>query len=181
MPKDSKLSEECIYQGRIREIEKQIIDFFVKIGENRYLTPKFSMIFGYLIIHQTLSQSELSKLTGYSIATISNTLRLMLSLNLANKRLKPNSHEYEYYLFSDNRSSTPQSSKFKLESVQKALDFFSRKKQELEDSNLSERKGYMLLHQRIEELFKFLIVWKSLIEYQKTLFIEFLKKNQLKI
>ena len=102
MPKDRKLSKEYVYQKRIREIEEEIIDFLVKIGEHRYLTPKFSTIFGYLIIHRALSQSELNELTGYSIATVSNTLRLMLSLNLANKRLRPNSHEYEYYVFGEN-------------------------------------------------------------------------------
>jgi len=181
MLNDKKISKEYIYQGRLGEIEKQIIDFFVKIGEHRYLNPKFSMIFGYLIIHHSLSQSELSELTGYSIATVSNTLRLMVSLNLANKRLRPNSHEYEYYLFGENKSLTPQSSKFKLESVQTALDFFSQKKQQLEKSNLQERKGYSLLHQRIEELLNFLNVWKSMIEYQKLLFTEFMKKNQLSI
>lgn len=181
MPKDEKLSKEYVYQKRIREIEKEIIDFLVKIGEQRYLTPKFSIIFGYLIIHRVLSQSELSDLTGYSIATVSNTLRLMLSLNLASKRLRPNSHEYEYYIFGENTSLTPQSSKFKLESVQQGLDFFSNKKQQIEKSNLKERKGYNLLLQRIEELINFLIVWKSMIEFQTTLFIEFMKKNQLSI
>ena len=181
MPKDRKLSKEYVYQKRIREIEEEIIDFLVKIGEHRYLTPKFSTIFGYLIIHRALSQSELNELTGYSIATVSNTLRLMLSLNLANKRLRPNSHEYEYYVFGENKSLTPQSSKFKLESVQHALDFFSNKKQQLENSNLNEKKGYSLLLQRIEELLNFLNVWKSMIQYQKTLFIEFMKKNKISI
>ena len=179
MLKDEKLSKEYIYQKRIREIEKEIIDFFVKIGEHRYLTTKFSTIFGYLIIHRALSQSELNELTGYSIATISNTLRLMLNLNLASKRLRPNSHEYEYYVFGENKSLTPQSSKFKLESVQHGLDFFSNKKQQLENSNLNEKKGYNLLLQRIEELLNFLIVWKSMLEYQKRLLLEFMKENQL--
>jgi hypothetical protein len=66
-----------------------------------------------------------------------------------------------------------------LESVQYALDFFSNKKQQLENSNLNEKKGYNLLLQRTEELLNFLIVWKSMLEYQKTLFFEFMKENQL--
>jgi len=179
MPIDNSLSNQHIYEGRMREIEKQIIDFFIKIGLHRYLTPKFSMIFGYIIIHRALSQSELSNLTGYSVATVSNTLKLMISLNLANKRLRPNSHEYEYFIFSENTSLTPQSSKFKLDSVQKALEFFSNKKQQLETSNLTGKKGYLLLLQRIEELLAFLNIWRSMIEYQKTLFIEFMKEKSI--
>jgi len=177
----NKSSKKHIYQGRIREIEENIIEFLVKIGKHRYLTPKFSMIFGYLLIHQFLSQSELSDLTGYSIATISNTLRIMTNLRLANKRLRPNSHEFEYYLFSENlnlsnSNLTPQSSKFKLDAVQEAFDFFSQKKLELQNSNLNDKKGYLLLIQRIEELLNFLIVWKSILEHQRTLLIEFMNK-----
>lgn len=167
---------EHIFEGKMRDFEKQIVDSFVKIGEFRYLTPKVSTIFAYLVIHGALTQSNLKDLTGYSLGTISNTLNLMMSINLVDKKLIPGTHTFIYHLFRGSSETMPQSSQYKLESVNEAKIFFQNKIKELEESKLKNCKGYIILLRRLREMMEFLNIWIKLLQIQKDMILQFKKE-----
>ena len=161
-----------IFEGKMREFEKQIVDAFVKIGEFRYLSPKISIIFTYLVIHGPLTQSDLKDLTGFSLGTISNTLNLMMSINLVDKKLITGTHTFEYHLFRGTTELMPQSSRFKLESVNEAKKFFEIIIEKVEKSDLKKQKGYALLLLRLREMLEFLKIWIRILEIQKEYIIQ---------
>ncbi|MFX1391323.1 MAG: winged helix-turn-helix transcriptional regulator [Promethearchaeota archaeon] len=161
------------FEGIIREIEKSFIKLIVDIGNLGPLSPKFTEIFGYLMIHGHLTQLQLSELTGFSIGTVSSNLNQMLSLGLVRKELIPKTRTYKYIFLGDKGNLELQASFMKTEVVNSVIAFFEQKLNEL--SNYDDEKGFTLLEERINAMLIFFHWHKKAIERKFAIL-----KNELK-
>jgi DNA-binding transcriptional regulator GbsR (MarR family) len=85
-----------------KKLEKQIIDFFIKISGFLNLNAKATEIFAYLQIYGALTQEQLKELTAFSSSTISITLQYFLNTDVATKDIIPNSRKKLYRLRREN-------------------------------------------------------------------------------
>lgn len=72
------LNDYIEFDPEIVEIEKEIINFFIKSRLLAKLKPLFIKILSFFITRKTLTQNDLQKLTGLSAGTISQEINKML-------------------------------------------------------------------------------------------------------
>ncbi|MFX0036772.1 MAG: hypothetical protein ACFE9I_14175 [Candidatus Hermodarchaeota archaeon] len=162
------------FEGIIRELEKEFIKLIVDIGNIGPLSPKFTEILGYLMIHGHLTQAQLSELTEFSIGTISSNLNQMLYLGLIRKKLIPKTRTYQYIFLGDKGNLEMQASFMKTEVVSSVIAFFEKKSNEL--FNYDKEKGFNLLKERITSILTFFQWHKRAIERKFTI-LKNLEKN----
>lgn len=86
-----------LLKGKLKEYEKQLVDLIVALGMSRGVGEKNFRIAAYIMIHKKLTVKQLHTLTGYSIASISNYLRLLSNSGLLRKKKITGTKSYEYY------------------------------------------------------------------------------------
>ena len=86
-----------ILKGQLKEYQEQLVDFFIALGISRGFGEKNFRIAAYIMIHKKLTVKQLHTLTGYSIASISNYLRLLSNSGLLRKKKISRTKSYEYY------------------------------------------------------------------------------------
>ena len=155
------------FEGIIRELEKNLIELIVDMGNIGPLSPKFVEILGYLMIHGHLTQAQLSKLTDFSIGTISSNLNQMLSLNLVRKELIPKTKTYQYIFLGDKGNLEREASFMKTEVVNSVIAFFKEKLNEL--MKFDNEQGFDLLKERINAMLTFFHWHKKAIEKKFTI------------
>jgi DNA-binding MarR family transcriptional regulator len=155
------------FKGIIREIEKTFIKLIVDMGSIGPLSPKFTEILGYLMIHGHLTQAQINELTGFSIGTVSSNLNQMLTLGLVRKELIPKTRTYQYIFLEDKGNLEMQASFMKTEVINSVIAFFEERLNEL--LNFENEKGFNLLKQRINAILTFFRWHKKAIERKFTL------------
>ncbi|MCK4319963.1 hypothetical protein KAW38_05350 [Candidatus Micrarchaeota archaeon] len=74
----------------IEKTDEEFINLFVKIGKHWNLTNLQAKILGYVFLQlEPLSMEELTKKTGYSLASISNNVRFLERIGIIEKTSKP--------------------------------------------------------------------------------------------
>jgi DNA-binding transcriptional regulator GbsR (MarR family) len=85
------------FDPEIREIEKEVVDFFATKGsEFTGRHPIISTVMTYFYIRKNLTQHDLQTLTGYSAGTISKAVRQLIKMNMITKELIPGTHKHLY-------------------------------------------------------------------------------------
>lgn len=87
--------------NEFKEIENQIINFYVEIGQMLDQNKTSTKIFAYFKIYQSLTQDDLKLLTRFSSSTISTTLQSFLQSGILTKEVIPNMRKYAYRLKDD--------------------------------------------------------------------------------
>ena len=85
------------FDPEIRDIEKEIVDFFVTKGsEFTGRHPIVSTVMTYFYIRKNLTQHDLQHLTGYSAGTVSKAVRQLVKMNMITKQTIPGTHKHIY-------------------------------------------------------------------------------------
>jgi len=155
-------SKPYIYQGKIREYEIRLIDFFMKAGLVKGQSPTFTTIIGYLLIHKRLTQMQLRELTGFSRGAISNNLNLLKNTGLVSKELIKGTRKHYYTFGGDMSQVSSKTGIFKKELNDTAKSYFMAKLIELKQ--LPNKKGYNLLFERISAIMNFLNIHKKILD-----------------
>ncbi len=79
-----------------KKIEREIVTFYKTVGKMMNLNPKMTEVFAYLKIYDALTQKQLKQLTGFSLGTISSTLKLFLQTDIISRKLIPKTHQNLY-------------------------------------------------------------------------------------
>lgn len=153
-----------IFERKIREYEKRLIDFFLEMGEISGRSSVIYAIIGYLLIHGSLTQKQLKNLTGFSIGSISNKLNALTSIGAITKKLIKGTHTFEYSFGGDLSQVLSNTSFFKFETFTVAIKFVQTKINELNEKNNQNKKGYKILSKRMAELLNFLLLGKKLLD-----------------
>ncbi|PVX26160.1 MAG: hypothetical protein CW691_02235 [Candidatus Bathyarchaeum sp.] len=85
------------FAPEIREIEKEVVDFFATKGsEFTGRHPIVSTVMTYFYIRKNLTQHDLQILTGYSAGTISKAVRQLIKMNMITKETIQGTHKHIY-------------------------------------------------------------------------------------
>jgi len=152
-----------IFEGKIKEYENRLIDFFVKAGQIKGQSKSFATIVGYFIIHKSLTQAQVKELTGFSKGSVSTNLNYLESFGSLKKKLIKGTREYLYSFGRNISQISTSTGAFKKEINQMATQFFQSKIEEL--NNYKGKKGYELLSKRLIGVMKFLKIHKRLIDH----------------
>ena len=85
-------------ETELRAIEKRLVEIIVNLGYFKGRSRRTSEILAYLYIHNKVTQKMLRKATGYSLGTVSNTLKELRQLRLIRESRTPEGHERLYEL-----------------------------------------------------------------------------------
>jgi len=86
----------------MESIEKEFIDFYIKVGKTWGMDILSSKLLGILYLDpKEISIEELAKKTGYSLASISNKMRFLENFGMITRIKKPGSRKVYYYMEKD--------------------------------------------------------------------------------
>jgi DNA-binding transcriptional regulator GbsR (MarR family) len=156
-------SKSYLFEGKIREYEKRLLDFFVRAGNLKGQNSVLATIIGCLLIHKEhgLTQTQIKELTGLSKGAISTNLKIMTDTPILKKQLIKGTREYSYSFGGDFSAIASGTGAYKIETNEIAKQFFQTKTLELDRNK--EKNGYKIISQRIEDISQFLEIHRSLI------------------
>ncbi len=163
MASNKKSKKKHLFEGKIREYEKQIIDFFVRMGKERGQTPTFGAIGAYLLIHGDLTQAQLKELTGFSLGSISTTLNASVSIGYIEKKLIKGTHTFKYSFGGDLSQAASKTAMLKSEINDATREFFQAKMKDLNEQRFENKKGYKILVERIHRMMNFLKIHRKFV------------------
>ncbi|MBY8990583.1 MAG: hypothetical protein KGD58_07505 [Candidatus Lokiarchaeota archaeon] len=141
-----------LFSERLRKYENKLVEFFVDIGTRKRVNPKMLKISSYLLIHGSLTQSELKELTGLSMGTISTFLSVMIGMGRFQKERIPKTHTFEYSYSGNLEEMTIRGIDVMVSSLTSMGVYLNAKKKQLKDLAVQNKKGAEHLSQRIDEL-----------------------------
>jgi len=169
-------SKSHVYEGKIRVYEKQLIEILVDAGKTKGQNAVFASIIGYLLLHRSLTQTQLKQLTGYSKGAISQSLQLLSNAPAIKKEPLEGQREFLYTLGADMADIASNIGSYKSESNELAIKFLKNKLQELEINR--DKNGYEILSKRVTKMVKFFEYNVSLLEkIKESSFIKELKED----
>ncbi len=87
---------------KMDDIEKEFVEYYQKLGSIHNLDNLFTKIFAILFIEpKAVPMEELAKKTGYSLASISNKLKMLESMNFITRKTSPGTRKVYVYLEKD--------------------------------------------------------------------------------
>jgi len=146
-------SKSHIYDGKIRVYEKRLIEILIDAGKSKGQSPVFGSIIGYLLLHDSLTQTQLKELTGFSKGAISQSLKLLSSAPAINKEPIEGAREYNYAFGVNMADIANNIGSYKSESNELAINFLQSKIQELD--KCKDKIGYDILSKRVTEMINF--------------------------
>jgi DNA-binding transcriptional regulator GbsR (MarR family) len=85
-------------ETELKAIEKRLVEIIVNLGYFKGRSRRTSEILAYLCIHNKVTQKMLRKATGYSLGTVSNTLKELRQLGVIRESRDPEERERLYEL-----------------------------------------------------------------------------------
>jgi DNA-binding transcriptional regulator GbsR (MarR family) len=155
-------TQDHIFEGRIRDYEKELIEFYNDVGKVRGQNPKFSTILGYMMIHGSLTQNQLKELTGFSLATVSNILNAMILMKTAIKKRIKGTNAFTYTF--DISQIAVRSTSNKIEEFEKQVKFYILMVSKLKQKEYKDKEGQSMLLERLSQMLNFVSTWKELTE-----------------
>lgn len=125
----------------LRALEKKLVEIIVNLGYFKGRSRRTSEIFAYFCIHNKVKQEMLRKATGYSLGTVSNTLKELRQLGLIRESRDPEGRERLYEL------AVPLSQQFAHYSVamnryfHEWNEFLEQLENELRKNHIAKKKG----------------------------------------
>ena len=144
--------QDQLFDEKLRNYEKKLVQFFIDIGEQKRVNPKFLKMSSYLILHKKLTQKQLKELTGFSIGTISTFLSILLGTGFYEKQRIEGTHTYTYRYKGNVEDFTTKGIEIALDSFLNSESFLKKKKEELKTLMKQNKKGAKHLSQRIDEI-----------------------------
>jgi DNA-binding transcriptional regulator GbsR (MarR family) len=84
------------FDPEIRQIEQEIVAFFVEKTTYTGRHPIVSAVMAYFYIRRSLTQRDLQKLTGFSAGAISKAVRQLVDMNVITREMIPSTHKHIY-------------------------------------------------------------------------------------
>jgi len=172
-------SKPRLIEGKLRTVEKRLVDVLTKMGYLKGRSQKASEITAHIYVNQEVTQKILRKLTGYSLGTISTALQVLEKQRFVRKHSHPDTREYHYEL-----DGTISQIKFRsLIDVQQYLSqiesFLREIEVKLSRPDLSEKKGYEKIRQFIDDMKVLIPAYKRVMQRFRTLAPDVKAKQEL--
>jgi len=142
-----------IYEGKIRDYEKRLIEILIEAGKTKGQNAVFGSIIGYLLLHGSLTQTQLKELTGFSKGAISQTLKILSRTPAIKKESMEGVRENVYTFGATMADIASNIGSYKTESNELAIKFLESKTQELK--KYKDKIGHDILSKRISDMINF--------------------------
>ena len=159
--------ERHLYEGKVREYEKRLVELIMQFGIGKGQTPTISTVLSYLLLHEEtgLTQQQLKELTGFSMGSISSNLKA-LERALA-KTLIKGTRTYKYSIVV--QGSTFAQMAFKVGEDKKkvnedAIKFIEDKISQLKAREMKDLSGAKILLNRMDDVMNYLLARKEVME-----------------
>jgi len=169
-----------IYEGKVRVYEKRLIEILIEAGKTKGQNAVFGSIIGYLLLHGSLSQTQLKELTGFSKGAISQTLKILSRTPAIKKESIEGVRENIYTFGATMADIASNIGSYKSESNELAIKFLQSKTQELE--KYEDKNGHAILSKRISDMINFFDYNVKLLDkINESSFIRELKEDETRI
>lgn len=139
-------------EQKLREIENKLVDIITSLSYLKGRSTKTAKIIAHIYIHRKATQKLLRELTGYSLGTISNTIKSLETMGIIYKTQQSETREYIYKL----EGTLPQSGSRLISSTFEYLsqleEFLKKVKIELDQPYLSNKKGFENLNEFVNKM-----------------------------
>jgi len=170
-------SKSHVFEGKVRVYEKRIIEILIDAGKVKGQNAVFGSIIGYLLLHGSLTQTQLKELTGFSKGAISQTLKILSSTPAIRKEPLDGVRENIYTFGATMSDIASNIGSYKSESNELAIKFLLSKAQDLE--NYKDKNGYKVLSKRVSDMINFFEYnVKLLNKIKESSFIKELKEDK---
>lgn len=149
-----------LFSDKLRKYENKLVEFLLDIAQSKRVNPKISMISSYLLIHESLTQKELKKLTGFSMGSISTILSVMTGTGTFQKERIPHTHTFTYSFTGKLEDLTTRGIEIALSTFGPLETYLKNKKEELIKFIEQSKKGAQHLSNRIDELLETFEIYK---------------------
>jgi DNA-binding transcriptional regulator GbsR (MarR family) len=150
-----------------KEIEREIVAFYMTVGKMVNLNPRATEIFAYLRIYDALSQEQLKKLTGYSLGTISATLQSFLQLDIISRRIIQGTHKNLYIMKPERVKFVYTPSSQILDRLERLDSYIMKKQAELQETRSKHPTEIEFLYRRLNSLRNYIEVQRRQINREK--------------
>lgn len=172
---ENKSKDTLFYEGRIKEIELELIDYQLDLARSHSQSESLQKIITSLLLHGKLTQSQIKKLAILSKSTISTGLSNLMNIGHIKKEKIQGSREYTYIISSAYKDSMNNA----FGSLDKEIQFLDVKLLELTNKYSTDYKGFSLLSNRIEEVIRVFILYQKLLEKLENDNIEIKNKDSV--
>lgn len=135
-----------------KEIEREIVAFYKTVGKMVSLNPRSTEIFAYLRLYDALTQEQLRQLTGFSLSTISVTLRAFVQTDIISRRIIPRTHKSLYSIKPERVEFVYTPSTQILEDLEELDSYIVEKQAELRELQSKYPAEAKFLHMRLNSL-----------------------------
>ena len=156
---ENKIKDNFLFEGRIKEIEQEIIDFQLNLASFSSQSESLQKIISSLVIHGKLTQSQIKKLVSLSKSTISTGLSNLMNIGYVRKEKIRGSRGYQYFISSIYKESFYNA----LGSLDKDIQFLNLKLLELNNKCSPDEMGFTLLSNRITEIIRVFGIYQKLL------------------
>lgn len=157
---EARSDENLLFEGRIREIEQEIVNFQLELARSNFQSETLQKIISALLIHGKLTQSQIKQLANISKSTISTGLLNLVNLGHVKKEKIQGSREYKYFISPAYKESMTNA----LGSLENEIQFLQTKLLELTNGFSPEFKGFVLLTSRIMKIIQTFSVYQKILE-----------------
>ena len=95
---EKKSDNTLFFEGRIKEIEKELVDFQLELTKSNSQSESLQKIISVLLFHGKLTQTQIKKLAMLSKSTISTGLLNLVNIGHVKKEKIQGSREYNYFI-----------------------------------------------------------------------------------
>ena len=171
-PKDTEEGMKSMKQVELlskqsKEIEREIVTFYKTVGKMVNLNPRATEIFAYLRIYDALSQEQIKKLTGFSLGTISTTLKSFLRSDIVSRRMIQGTHKNLYIIKPERVNFVYTPSAQILDDLERLDSYIVEKQFELQELQSKYPTEIEFLHRRLNSLRNYIEVQRRQIKRER--------------
>ena len=170
---EAKSDRNLFFEGRIKEIEQEIINFQLELARSNSQSESLQKIISSLLLHGKLTQSQIKKLVNLSKSTVSTGLLNLVNLGHIKKEKIQGSREYNYFISTAYKESMNNA----LGSLENDIHFLEPKILELTNNYSPKLKGFDLLTNRINEIIRVFLLYQKTLEKFENNAIEISNKD----
>ncbi len=137
-----KKGNQSLAEQKLREVENGLVNIITRLGYMKGRSTKNSKVTAYIFVRREATQKLLRELTGYSLGTISTTLRSLEKIGFVHKYQDPESREYRYKLDNALAQAGSQSMTNIFEYFCQLKEFLQEVKPKLGQLGLSDKRGF---------------------------------------
>jgi len=146
------LNNSLTAEQKLRETENKLVNIITSLSYLKGRSTKTAKIIAHIYIRRKATQKLLREITGYSLGTISNTLKFLEKIGIIHKTQDPQTREYIYEFEGTIGQSGSRSIVSTFEYFSQLEEFLKKTKLKLDQPHLSNKKGFENVNQFINKM-----------------------------